>query len=149
MKVKTHFAYPLLRQNRSNREEKFYSFWDIYAISDAITYTSVLEGWGNQLIEAVFARKPLIVFEYPVYKTDIKPLGFDFISLSDAVVWNEKTGFYEIDKNILQKAAKKLAGLIGRTEELEKKVKQNFDIGKKYLSLESLEKRLDELMKNL
>jgi len=149
IKVKTHFAYPLLRQNRSNREEKFYSFWDIYAISDAITYTSVLEGWGNQLIEAVFARKPLIVFEYPVYKTDIKPLGFDFISLSDAVVWNEKTGFYEIDKNILQKAAKKLAGLIGKTEELEKKVKQNFDIGKKYLSLESLEKRLDELMKNL
>jgi len=64
-------------------------------------------------------------------------------------VWNEKTGFYEIDKNILQKAAKKLARLIGRTEELEKKVKQNFDIGKKYLSLESLEKRLDELMKNL
>jgi len=46
---------------------------DTYVFADIISYPSIFEGWGNQFIEAVFAKKPVIVFEYPVFKSDIKP----------------------------------------------------------------------------
>ena len=58
-------------QRNKEGEKKIYSLWDSYVISDLITYTSIKEGWGNQLLEALFAKKPLVVFEYPVFKSDI------------------------------------------------------------------------------
>ncbi|MGB9820152.1 MAG: glycosyltransferase [Pseudothermotoga sp.] len=144
MPYETHFVFEKVRSTRFVNGKKYYSLWDMYAIADAITYTSVLEGWGNQLIEAVFSRKPLVVFEYPVYKSDIAPLGFNFISLSDRVLYNEKTRFYEIDQGILKKAAEELLKLFSNPTLLEKNVQHNFRIGKKYLSLESLHGYLKE-----
>ena len=43
--------------------------------SDFVTYPSLWEGWGNQLLEALRARLPLMLFEYPVYQADIKSKG--------------------------------------------------------------------------
>ncbi|MEJ5228687.1 MAG: glycosyltransferase family 4 protein [Pseudothermotoga sp.] len=146
MSFTTHFAHPIVRQSRHLNDRKYYSLWDTYVVADAVTYTSVLEGWGNQLIEAVFARKPLVVFEYPVYKSDIAPLGFDFISLSDKAVYNEKTGFYEIDRSVLQKAALKLKELLSNQEILQEKVQRNYYIGKKHLSLENLRECINEIL---
>ncbi len=40
-------------------------------------------GFGNAFVEAVFAKKPIAVFEYPVFKADIKKEGYKTISFGD------------------------------------------------------------------
>jgi len=146
MSFKTHFAHQMVRQSRYLDDRKYYSLWDMYAIADAVTYTSLLEGWGNQLIEAVFARKPLVVFEYPVYKSDIASLGFDFISLSDRATYNEEKALYEVENVLLEKAASELKMLLSNKRLLQEKVQHNFEIGKKYLSLQSLQEKVKEVL---
>jgi glycosyltransferase involved in cell wall biosynthesis len=48
---------------------------------DLVVYPTGWEGFGNQLIEAFAAGLPSIVFEYPVYREDIGPKGFEIVSL--------------------------------------------------------------------
>ncbi|MCD6285610.1 MAG: glycosyltransferase family 4 protein, partial [Anaerolineae bacterium] len=62
------------RQTRDG--EKIYSLWDTYVFADFVTYPSLWEGWGNQLLEALRAKLPIMLFEYPVYAADIKDKGF-------------------------------------------------------------------------
>ncbi|MEN3009046.1 MAG: glycosyl transferase family 1, partial [Pseudothermotoga sp.] len=141
--------FDMVRAERFLDKKKYYSLWDMYAVADAITYTSALEGWGNQLIEAVFSKKPLVVFEYPVFKSDIAPLGFDFISLGDEIHYDENEGLYKIDQAKIEKAAEKLKWLLSHPEELSKVVERNFQIGKKHLSLEKLQQYLTFLFNRL
>lgn len=130
-------------------DKKYYSLWDMYAVCDAVTYTSLLEGWGNQLIEAVFAKKPLVVFEYPVYKSDIAPLGFEFISLGDRAEYDSNEGLYRVDVRVLDDAAQKLKRLLLDPDLRETIVEKNFEIGRKFLSLERLEASLKEILESL
>lgn len=82
--IKIKFINDMIQVKRSdNNEKKHYSLWDAYVHADLITYPSVLEGWGNQFLEAIFAKKPIVVYEYPVYETDIKEHGFSVISLGN------------------------------------------------------------------
>jgi len=149
MSFRTYFAHDMIKYKRHVDENgrKFYSLWDFYAIADAITYTSVLEGWGNQLIEAVFARKPLVIYEYPVYKSDIAPLGFKFISLSDKAVYNQEEQLYETDVDILRERASELKKLLSNPNHLHKIVQHNFEIGKEFLSLKSLQRHFEKVFR--
>jgi len=79
--------------------KKRYSLFDTYPYSDLISFPSQFEGWGNQFIEGVFAHKPILVFEYPVFKSDIKPCGYHYISLGDEVRINNQTGLVALDPN--------------------------------------------------
>ena len=38
--------------------EEQYSLWDIYPHADFITYPSLLEGFGNAFLEAIYFKKP-------------------------------------------------------------------------------------------
>ena len=49
---------------------------EAYAEGDAVAFPSVLEGFGNPVIESAFARKPLAVHRYPVLVADLEPYGF-------------------------------------------------------------------------
>lgn len=149
MSYKTHFVFEKVRSTRFVNGKKYYSLWDMYAISNAITYTSVLEGWGNQLIEAVFSKKPLVIFEYPVYKSDIAPLGFDFVSLGDEVFYDKAEGLYRVNVDVLEKAARRLSDLLSNERALSENVEKNFEIGKKYLSLQSLQGYLQEILSRI
>ena len=44
-----------------------YPFYSTYQAVDLVCYPPEHEGFGNQAIEAVWARLPLAVFEYPVF----------------------------------------------------------------------------------
>ncbi|MBC7121964.1 MAG: glycosyltransferase family 4 protein [Pseudothermotoga sp.] len=146
MPYETHFAFEMVRSERFVNDRKYYSLWDMYAICDVITYTSLLEGWGNQLIEAVFARKPLVVFEYPVYKSDIASLGFQFISLGDTAHYDENEGLYRVDVQRLDDAAERLKELLCDPKRLSEIVEKNFQIGRTHLSLESLKLLLKNIL---
>lgn len=63
--------------------QKVYSLWDVYTQADIITYPSLLEGWGNQFLEGLVARLPMVVYRYPVYDLDIADYQFDIIDLGN------------------------------------------------------------------
>ncbi|WP_156173082.1 hypothetical protein [Kosmotoga pacifica] len=41
----------------SSIEAGTWNFWDAYSVVEVITHPSILEGWENQLLEAVFAER--------------------------------------------------------------------------------------------
>jgi len=64
---------------------KVYALWDAYVHADFVTYPSLIEGFGNALLETIYFRLPALVQRYPVYAADIAPQGFDFIEIDGAV----------------------------------------------------------------
>jgi len=58
---------------------------DAYETADFVTYPSLVEGFGNAFLEAVYFRRPILVNRYPVYVADIEPLGFDVVAIDGAV----------------------------------------------------------------
>jgi glycosyltransferase involved in cell wall biosynthesis len=147
--VEIRWCNPITKAERSHKNsEKFYSLWDMYAVSDMVTYTSVLEGWGNQFLEGIFSKKNMIVLEYPVYISDIKPLGFEVISLGNTFNQVFKDGFkyFEIPEERKKSAAEEAINILKSAEEYRKRTNKNFELGKKYLSYEVLENKIDELL---
>jgi glycosyltransferase involved in cell wall biosynthesis len=53
-----------------------YSLGDLYGAADLITYPSLIEGFGNAYLEAIYHRRPVFVNRYAVFDLDIRPLGF-------------------------------------------------------------------------
>lgn len=74
-------------RGRSDDGRKIYSLWDAYPHADFVTYPSLIEGFGNALLETVYFRRPALVNRYPVYVADIAPHGFRFVEI-DGVVTN-------------------------------------------------------------
>ena len=60
---------------------KVYALWDAYVHADFVTYPSLIEGFGNALLETLYFRLPALVNRYPVYAADIAPLGFDLVEI--------------------------------------------------------------------
>jgi len=72
-------------RTRASDGTKRYSLWDAYPQADFVTYPSLVEGFGNAFLEAVYFRKPLLVNRYAVYQADIGPLGFQCVEIDGAV----------------------------------------------------------------
>ena len=64
---------------------RIYSLWDAYPHADLVTYPSLVEGFGNALLETIYFRLPALVNRYDVYKADIAPLGFRFAEIDGAI----------------------------------------------------------------
>jgi len=117
---------------------KTYSLWDAYVHADLVTFPSFWEGWGNQFIEAVFAKKPIVAFEYPVFKSDIKKEGYQVISLGDGPVTEDNDDLKKIPQKNIDQAAKVTINWL-LDQDLNKKLDQNFSLGKKYHDFKILE----------
>lgn len=69
---------------------QLYSLGDMYDACDLVAYPSLIEGFGNAYLEAVYHRKPIFVNRYPIYDVDIRPKGFRALEMNgfvtDAVV---------------------------------------------------------------
>ncbi len=124
--------------------QKLYSLWDCYAIADLVTYPSILEGWGNQLLEAVFAKRPIVLYEYPVYKEDIAPYGFHVGSFGDSHEITEE-GYVQVPEKQLQEAAEAAMVFLTDGDVRRQAVEHNFDVGRRYLSYEALAEMLEPL----
>lgn len=124
--------------------KKCYSLWDAYVFADLITYPSILEGWGNQFLEGLFAKKPMIVYEYPVFKSDIKELGFNIVSLGSTHIKDENN-LAKIDYEIVKNAAKESIKLLTDAAYRNNFVEENFSLAKEYLSYKSLARILSKL----
>lgn len=135
-----------IRAERKNvQEKKYYSLWDSYVFADLVTYPSLWEGWGNQFIEAVFAKKPVAVYEYPVWQSDIAPEGYGVISLGKKrqAVSNKLA---ETDPKLLERAAQQVVDVLTDKKLYQQMVARNYRIGRKNHSFETLHSLLEDLL---
>jgi mannosylglucosylglycerate synthase len=104
---------------------------DAYLAADVVTYPSLYEGFGNALIEAVFYGKPVVVNRYPVYVSDIAPLGLKFI---------------EIDGVVTDEAVEEVRDALDKPARQRRIARRNFDIARRRLSYRVLRRRLRRLL---
>jgi len=126
--------------------KKIYSLWDSYVFADFVTYPSLWEGWGNQFLEAVRARQPIMIFEYPVFITDIKDKGFQVISLGTKLSGKDETGLVQVEPQIIQTAADRAVALLTGPNSRREFVDTNFEIGKKHYSMAALDTYLSPFL---
>jgi len=113
---------------------KVYTLADLYHNADLVTYPSTVEGFGNAFLEAIYYKKPILVNNYSIYKSDIAPKGFDTIEMDDYI--SEET---------LEKAREVLANpALG-----EKMARKNYRLAKRFFSYEVLRQNLRTLLVDL
>jgi glycosyltransferase involved in cell wall biosynthesis len=110
---------------------KVYSLWDTYPHADLVTYPSLVEGFGNALLETVYFRKPALVNRYDVYVADIAPLGFRFA---------------EIDGQITDEALDTVRLWLQHPQRAAPHVEHNFRLGAQHFSYETLARLLLPLL---
>ncbi len=145
--VEAVFIEDIIGESRETRRgKKIYSLWDTYVYADFVTYPSLWEGWGNQLLEALRAKLPLMLFEYPVYEVDIKDKDFRVVSLGNQISGRDETGLATIDPEIIARAADRAVELLTDAELRQETVDHNFRKAKRYYSMDALHIYLDQMM---
>ena len=109
---------------------KVYSLWDSYTEADFVTYPSYWEGWGNQFIEAVFAKIPVLAFEYPVWTSDLGPAGFEVVSLGSELTGRDPRGLATVDPRRIEDAAEEVVAVLTDPDRKRAMVERNFEIAK-------------------
>lgn len=132
-------------KRHEGENHKVYALWDAYVYCDMITYPSIYEGWGNQFLEGIFARKPQIVFEYPVFESDIKEYGFDYISLGNNYDISSN-GLAKVERKTLKRVANEVIEYLTNAKIYNEAVSKNYEIAKKFLSVGILEKLVIKLI---
>ena len=95
---------------------KHYSLWDAYKLADFVSYPSLLEGFGNQLLETVYARKPFLIYEYPVFESYIKSFGLMAVSFGNRHRL-DGTGLAATETSILETAAEESMNILTDVEQ--------------------------------
>ena len=135
---------------KSRREieygKKIYSLWDCYVFADLVTYPSLYEGWGNQFLEALRGRAPIVLFEYPVYLADIKGKGFSVLSLGSEIGGEDQLGLVHVSDQHLDYAARESLRVLTDRAFRDEMVRSNFALGKNFYSLERLENYLNAII---
>ncbi len=125
---------------------KVYSLWDTYVFADFVSYPSYWEGWGNQLLEALKAKLPILVYEYLVYEQDIKPNGFNLVSLGNTISGTDELGLMQVPAGTIEKAADEGIRFLTDGEYRTKVTEKNYEIAKKHYSMPALHEYLSSLM---
>lgn len=113
--------------------KKIYNLADAYLHADLVTYPSEYEGFGNAFLEAVHYRKPIIVNNYSIFFTDIRPKGFEVI---------------EFDDYITDETVEKTKKVLDDPELAQSMTEKNYELAKNYFSYSVLRKRLSVLFLN-
>ncbi len=142
-----HFIHNVIGSHR-NQDPKVYSLWDAYTAADIVTFPSVQEGWGNQLLEAVFAKKIVMGYEYPVLQTDILPKGLRIVSLGKNAQIGED-GLYELDRQTYSETAESLFNLVTDYPESHRLVDRNFSVGAQNFSYDVLKKTMKAIIEGI
>ena len=121
---------------------RFTPLWDTYTIADLVTYPSLWEGWGNQLLEAVKAKLPLVIYEYPVYQRDIHSAGFRMVSLGDRISGRDQHNLVQVKRQVQEKAADEALDLLTDQGLRLEVVNHNLQVARDHFSLSTLKNRL-------
>jgi hypothetical protein len=106
-----------------------YPFFGTYRAVDLVCYPPEHEGFGNQAIETVWAKRSLAVLEYPVFGRFVRHHLPHYISLGDPGQLgrlDEFGGLHQLDPKILNGAVRSAAGLLTDQELEAKWAAENF-----------------------
>jgi len=133
MGVETIFCAERVDEERGETADghKVYELGDIYPHADLVTYPSTLEGFGNAFLEALYYKRPIMVNNYSIYHSDIKPKGFWTVEMDDYV--SEETVRLALD-------------VLRRPELGREMAEHNYDLARKYFSYEVLRQKLRTMM---
>jgi glycosyltransferase involved in cell wall biosynthesis len=141
------FIEDMVDAERQMRDgQKVYALWDTYVFADMVTYPSLWEGWGNQLLEALRARVPIMLYEYPVYEADIKAKGFQVISLGSTLRGRDDLGLAQVERQTIESAADQAVALLTDAQLRQGTVDHNYRVGQQHYSLEALRGYLGQLI---
>jgi hypothetical protein len=87
-----------------------YPFYGTYRAFDLVCYPPEHEGFGNQAIETVWAKRPLSVLEYPVFKQFVRDHIPHYVSLGDTEQLeqlDEFGGLHQLRRDILSDAVER------------------------------------------
>ncbi len=131
--VNVHFSAELVAPQRGALADgrKVYELGDVYAKADLVTYPSLIEGFGNAFLEAVYYKRPLVVNNYAIYQADIKPKGF---------------GVIEFDGYISEKTLEAARFYLAHPEHVQETCERNYALAQKYFSFTVLERSLGRLL---
>jgi glycosyltransferase involved in cell wall biosynthesis len=102
---------------------QLYTLGDFYDAANLMTYTSIIEGFGNAFLEGVYHRTPIVVNRYPIYELDIRPKGFRCI---------------EIDGFITEELVEQTKGLLNDPARARAWADENYQLGLRYYSHQAL-----------
>lgn len=125
---------------------KRYSLWDSYAHADMVTYPSIWEGWGNQFIEAVFAELPVVLFEYPVWRTDLAAVGFDVASFGSQIDRRDERNLVHVAPEQLHAAARRTIEFLKDGKRRDAAVTHNRAVAQHHFSFEALDAMIAPLI---
>jgi glycosyltransferase involved in cell wall biosynthesis len=133
MGVRVSFAAHAFGHRRGTTQDghKVYALGDAYREADLVAYPSVVEGFGNAFLEAVYYRRPILVRRYDVFRADIEPKGFEVIPFDDFIT--EHT--IRQAEAVLDDPARSSA-----------MVDNNYDLGREHYSYTVLERGLVSLI---
>jgi len=136
MGARVNFEAEIIRSERGETSDgrRVYSLADAYRAADLVTYPSTIEGFGNAFLEAVYHRRPLVVNNYSIFATDIRPKGFRVIEFDGYIT--EETVWWT--QRLLQDAA--LAGEM---------TEHNYQLARRHYSYAVLRRHLRELLANV
>ena len=106
-----------------------YPFYSTYQAADLVCYSSEHEGFGNQAIETIWARRPLAVLEYPVFKQFVRVHVPHYISLGDTGQLgrlDDFGGLHQLRPDILDDAVKRAVSLLADHHLEERWAEENF-----------------------
>ena len=137
-----------VRHSRGTAEggEPVFSLWDSYVWADFVTYPSQWEGWGNQFVEAVFARLPVVVFEYPVWTSDLGAAGFRVVSLGSETSGVDPDGLATVTTERIEASAREVVELLVNPSLRGDVVQHNFEVARERYSLDVLHEHIRALL---
>lgn len=136
MNVPTTFVSDIIQQQRGFTADgrKAYTLEDAYQVADLVTYPSLIEGFGNALLEAMYFRKPVVVNRYAIYDVDIRPKGFQTI---------------EFDSYITDATVRQVHHVLQNPDEAKRMADLNYELCRRHYSLTVLERLLGGIMADL
>jgi glycosyltransferase involved in cell wall biosynthesis len=133
MNVRVNFVSDIISTERGTTKDgrKVYTLSDMYPYADLVTFPSLLEGFGNAFLEAVYYRRPIFINNYTIYSIDIKPKGFQAV---------EFNGF------ITDETIKHVQKILSDPKSVEEMSEHNYELGKQFYSFKVLERQLQVLL---
>jgi glycosyltransferase involved in cell wall biosynthesis len=110
---------------------KIYGLADAYGEADLIVYPSIVEGFGNAFLEAIYYRRPVVVRGYDVFRIDIQPKGFKVTAFDDFIT-----------RDTVQQAE----AVLDDPALTDGMVDRNYELGRRYYSYSVLERKLTGLL---
>jgi hypothetical protein len=133
LKVTVNFESAIVGDTRglTPTGKKVYTLGDIYPHADLVTYPSAIEGFGNAFLEAIYYKRSIVVNNYSIFETDIKPKGFKVVEfegyISDATLENARR-------------------LLTHPQEAAQNAEINYKLATRFYSFTMLERRLGILL---